>query len=408
MLRKRDVAIIGAGKIGRGFLADCFDDAGFHLVFINGSPRTIDKLNEAKKYTIFTSSPAGVERKIVTDFEAYSSQRDFDTVVKRLTEIDIACVALYPGAYDNVADQLSAAVKARRAAGIEEPINVLFFVNMAFTGRMMREKILSRLADDADKKFFETHMGIIEALTMRGGFNPTPEQLAEDPLCVATTPGKIMPVGDNFIGEKPDIKGMQFLDRMEGRLVKKIWFGNMRHCSQACVGQYRGATYTYEAARDQYVRKHTDYASIEAAYGIGKEYGFTSEEMWDGMKVDWKASQDDSAPDDVCRVAADPLRKLSRNERFIGPALLALKHGKTPFYLARNAAFLLNFKNDNDESCVKMHKIIEEKGIEKAIVEFCGLDLNEKDDRTIYDLILGNYRELLESDVPVEVMKEKF
>ena len=57
------------------------------------------------------------------------------------------------------------------------------------------------------------------------------------------------------------------------------------------------------------------------------------------------------------------------------------------------------------ESC---EWLIEEKGIEKAIVEFCGLDLNEKDDRTVYELILGNYRELLESDVPVEVMKEKF
>ena len=43
-MRNKEIAIIGAGKIGRGYLADLFSRAGYHLIFINGSPVTIDKL----------------------------------------------------------------------------------------------------------------------------------------------------------------------------------------------------------------------------------------------------------------------------------------------------------------------------------------------------------------------------
>ena len=55
-----------------GTAQDVYKRQGYHLVFVNGSPRTIDKLNEAKKYTIFTSSPEGVTSRVITGFEAYS------------------------------------------------------------------------------------------------------------------------------------------------------------------------------------------------------------------------------------------------------------------------------------------------------------------------------------------------
>ena len=400
-MRTKEVVIIGAGKIGRGFLSDCFSNAGYHLVFVNGSPRTIDKLNEAKKYTIFTSSPEGVTSRVITGFEAYSSQRDFDMVVKRLSEIDLACVALYPTAYDNVADQLVGAIRKRMADGVEEPLNVLFFVNMVLVSDIMRKKILERLSNDDEIKYFETHVGLVEALTQRGGYDPTPEMLEQDPLAISTTPGDVLPVGDNFVGEKPtDIPSMQFLDRIQGRLIRKVWCGNMSHCTQAVIGRYKGYTYIYECVRDQYIRKVVDYAIAEANFGVGEEYGFTQEEMFQHIyKKPWKDKLDDTAKDFVTRVAADPMRKLARGDRYIGPALLCIKHGKMPFFLARGAAYLFLYKNDEDKSCVEKDKIIAELGIEKAIEKICQLDLSNANDKIIYDLILNNYREILDHEV---------
>lgn len=106
-MRSKEIAIVGAGKIGRGYLSDLFSRAGYHLIFINGSPVTIDKLNEQGYYTLFTAKADGLDKRRIEGFEAYSSKRDFDVCVERLQKVDLIAVALYPGAYPSVADLLA-------------------------------------------------------------------------------------------------------------------------------------------------------------------------------------------------------------------------------------------------------------------------------------------------------------
>ena len=400
-MRSKEVAIIGAGKIGRGFLADLFSDAGYHLVFINGSTNTVDKLREAGRYTIYTTEDSKARKKVITGFEAYSSQRDFEDVVKRLSEIDLMCVALYPDAYDSVADQLVGAIRRRIALGVTEPMNVLFFVNLVFVSDILREKILERLTDAAQREYFETHVGLVEALTARNGSQPTKQMLEEDPLCVSTGPGYKLPVGDNFIGQKPtDIPSMEFLDRMQGRLVRKVWCGNMGHCLMATLGQRNGCQYIYESAEIPYIRKCVDYAASEACFGVAKRFGFTTEEMREAgvLGRNWEAQRKNQIKDTIERVAADSLRKLVKNDRYVGPALLCLQYGRLPYFLARGAAYLMMFKNDEDESNVKMHAIIEEKGAEEAIYTLCQLNREVENERLLAQLILANYREIQDAE----------
>jgi mannitol-1-phosphate 5-dehydrogenase len=400
-MRGKEVVIIGAGKIGRGFLTDLFTEAGYRPVFVNGSTDTVDKLRKAGRYTIFTTENNEVRRKAVTDFEAYSSRRDFDDVVERLSEIDLACVALYPEAYDSVADVIAGAIRLRRKNGVTDPLNVLFFVNLVFVSDILREKLLEQLTDAADRAYFESHVGLVEALTARNGSVPTKEMLEEDPLCVSTGPGYKLPVGDNFVGEKPsDIPSMEFLDRMQGRLVRKVWCGNMGHCFTAALGQRFGCSYIYECAEHEYIRKCVDYAASEACFGVGKRFGFTHEEMRASgvLRRNWEAQLKSRYKDTIERVAADPLRKLARNDRFIGPALLCMQYGRLPYYLARGAAYLMFFENNADPSCVKMHEIIKELGIERAVYALCELDRKVEAENTLAQLILAQYREILSHD----------
>ena len=59
---------------------------------------------------------------------------------------------------------------------MEEPLNVMFFVNMVFTARTFKKLLRERL-DDQQWAYCEKHVGLIEALTHRGGYNPTEEML---------------------------------------------------------------------------------------------------------------------------------------------------------------------------------------------------------------------------------------
>ncbi len=394
-MRTREVMIIGAGKIGRGYLADVFTNEGFHLIFVNGKPDTIDKLNEAGKYTIFTTVDGVATSRLISGYEAYSSSRDFDKVVERLSQIDLACVALYPNAYESVADVIAGATKKRMQDGVKEPLNICMFVNYVFTGRLMKEKVNARLNDE-EKAYFKDHIGIIDSLTRRNGSQPTDEMLAQDPLCISTGAGNILPVGDEFVGGRPsDIKAMQFVDKAEGRLVLKVWCGNVQHCTQANIGQFKGYTYIYESMADPYVQKMCAGIAQEACDVVQKMYDFSDEDMYSSRHRDYEAAIRNRVPDRLTRVAADPLRKLSRNERYIGPAMKCFEYGIVPYYLSRGAAYELIFHNDADASAVKMHQMIDELGVEEALWQISGLKKEVPHEKALHELIIKNYYEII-------------
>ncbi len=392
-MRSKEMMIIGAGKIGRGYLSDLYSEAGFHLIFVNSKTDTIDKLNEAGKYTIFISNGDKLDKKIISDYEAYALSRDFDKIADRLCDIDIASIALYPSAYDDVAELIAEACRRRYKKNISEALNYVMFVNYVRSAKIMKEKV-NKLLNEEENAYFKEHIGITEALTLRGGIQPTPEMLAEDPLCISTNYGRVMPVGDEFVGGRPtEIPFYNFVDRIEGRLIIKVWCGNMRHCTTANCGQFLGYTFTYECANDPYVVKIVEGASKEANYGVKMEYGF---EDSDFPGNDWTRMRNSNDKDYVTRVAADPIRKLSRNERYIGPALLCMKHGQVPYYLARGAAYELLFKNDKDANAVKLQKMIKEVGIEEALWQVSGLDRNIKHEKALHELIIKTYNEIID------------
>ena len=103
-------------------------------------------------------------------------------------------------------------------------------------------------------------------------------------------------------------------------------------------------------------------------------------------------------PDTLNRIGADPIRKLGREDRLIGPALAAIKGGEIPFFLARSAAMGFYFVNPDDKSACEIQEYIAENGIEKAIVKYCQLDLDDRAEYNLYQLILANYIDLSDKD----------
>lgn len=392
---KKQVIILGAGKIGRGYLADVFSDAGYHLVLINRSAKKADELNAQKKYTLFISGQEGVRRRVIADYEAYSSERDFEQCVEKIRETNYICISLFQTAFASAADLIAEAIRRRRAAGEYAPMNVMFFVNVVYPSDTFRKLLEERLTNAEDRAYLDRYVGLVEALTFRGGFNPTEEMKREDPLCVSAGEGMELPVGDDFVGEPPrDIPGLQLCDRVQGRLVYKIWSANMRHCMVAEMGIYRGYTYIYEGADDAYIRACVDRATEEADFGIMQEFGFAREDLIEDETVRWEALRNHNEKDDNDRVAADPLRKLARNDRHIGPALLCKKNGKIPFFLCRGAAYLLMYDQKKDASSQRMQQMIREKGMEEAIYSICQLDRKVPMEEEIAQLILAQYQEI--------------
>jgi mannitol-1-phosphate 5-dehydrogenase len=90
----------------------------------------------------------------------------------------------------------------------------------------------------------------------------------------------------------------------------------------------------------------------------------------------------------VERNAADTRRKLGKEERLVGPALLCLKHGKTPDAYAKAIAAAYYYTGSDDEGTREVQATIDQDGIEKAIQKYSAIDGSTP----IYDLIVRAYR----------------
>lgn len=69
---------------------------------------------------------------------------------------------------------------------------------------------------------------------------------------------------------------------------------------------------------------------MESCQAQIEEFGFDKNEQEEWMNAAFAKFRDKNIPDPIERNAADPVRKLARSDRLIGPALLAVKHGIDP------------------------------------------------------------------------------
>ena len=174
------------------------------------------------------------------------------------------------------------------------------------------------------------------------------------------------------------------------------------HCSLAFMGNYYGKLYICDSANDDFISRNAYYAYQEAYAGLACEYhlGLDDEAA---LKEFWKYYRDYNFKDSNLRVGNDPIRKLARNDRFIGPALICIKNGILPVHICQNAAYGFYFKNDKDARTRKMQEYIQTKGIEKTIYEVCQLNMDDEKERILYQLIYSKYMDLSKEN-PVDIL----
>ena len=84
----KNVLIIGAGKIGRGFIAHLFYRSGYTIWLVDASKEVVALLNKEKMYRVDLASETADETEYVTIEEAYTLE-DKEGVATVLENVDI-------------------------------------------------------------------------------------------------------------------------------------------------------------------------------------------------------------------------------------------------------------------------------------------------------------------------------
>jgi mannitol-1-phosphate 5-dehydrogenase len=357
----------GAGNIGRGFVGLLLHEAGYEVVFADVNAALIDALNAASSYEVHEVGEQTTTR-VVDNFRALNSSAQEEDLIAEIATADVVTTAVGPNVLKFVAPVIAAAIERRDAT--LPPLAVLACENAINATDQLAEHVMSNVA--ADKRdavagravFANTAVDrIVPGQTADAGIDVTVETFYE---WVIETPA--------FKGYPPVIPGATFVDNLEPYIERKLFTVNTGHATVAYFGFNAGVTKISDALAVPAVADAARRVLEETSALLVAKHGLDADTQRAYREKILKRFANPGLPDTVERVGRQPLRKLGRHERFIGPAAELAENGTTPTALLEAVGAVLRFRVPEDEQSVELQQRLRDETPEEFVASVCGLE----------------------------------
>ena len=360
----KEILIWGAGREGRGFLADIF--GMWDVAFVDKNREVVRALQQREKFSIVKYLPGGTETTTISGFRA--GMEDGDFCRQACENADVIAVCVFPKDLPEVADRLARNLKPRLERPPVKKLAVLMCLNQAGSDEKMRELLRKRMTEQESSRFREA-VCIADTIVRRICVS------GDGPLDIRTN-GFPRLLCQSSAGEFcADIEGVELSDRLDVMKTVKLYTYNLVHACYSYGGYRKGYRCLIESHRDSELRGLAERALGQSIAALKKAYGFSDRffEQYTGEL--WAYAVVEALPDEITRVAADPVRKLSRWERIAGPALLCEQEGLPFDAIAEVAVLALLYREPADEAAAELQRRIGACGLEKTVQTVCGVEL---------------------------------
>ncbi|HHW17313.1 MAG TPA: hypothetical protein GXX30_00180 [Firmicutes bacterium] len=382
----KKVVHFGPGNIGLGFFGQIYYESGYEIVFVGRNREKIDLLNSYGEYPLMLSGADGNVREMLVKNVRAIEYLDEDNLKEEISSADLISTSVGPANLADIAGPLARGLMARWAAKNFSPVNVLLGENMVDTDKYFTGLVEKELGDPDLIRIFRETVGIVDTSVERLVPVTTEEMREGHPLRTWASDSLRFPVDkDAFRGEIPPLKYMMLTTNFEFYKKRKIFVFNSGHSTMAYLGHVKGYDHMSQAYRDAAIVHAAYHAMLESASALCREFQVPPQETVDRIKE--RLNYWGNLDDEITRVGRDPLRKLSDNERFIGGAKLAVKHGMVPLYLCLAAGAALHFDSKDDASCQRMRKMVAEGGPQSVLREVSKIDEGSR----LWQVIMGFY-----------------
>jgi len=336
----------------------------------------IDQLNASKSYKVIQVGSEGTSESTITNYRAINSKHNEAQVIDEITTADIVTCSVGPNILKFIAPVIAKGVDARPNDAI--PIAVIACENAIGATDTLAEHIKhpnhtpqERLEDHHERARYANSAidRIVPAQDPNAGLDVTLEKFYEWVVDRS-------PFHDH---EPPAIKGVKWVDDLIPYIERKLFTVNTGHAAAAYHGYYHKKTTVYDALQEPAIVDEVRKALAETSTLIVGKHGIEEEEQKAYVEKIIKRIGNPHLEDAVERVGRAPLRKLSRKERFIGPAAELAEDGK-PFNALLDAAEMaFRFQNvEGDEESEELAKIMADNSAEAVVEKVCGLTSNDK------------------------------
>lgn len=359
----------GGGNIGRGFVAEFLHNSGFEVVFVDVMDSIIESLQKAPSYEVTEIGPEGEKKFTIDNYRAINSKHEMDKVIHEIATADTVTCAVGPNILKFIAEPIAKGIEARTA---DKPLAVIACENAIGATDTLKGFIEGKLSEDGKKSlaskaaFANSAIDrIVPIQPADAGLNVLIEKFYE--WCVEEKP---------FKGSPPPIKGVHYVDDLEPYIERKLFTVNTGHATAAYYGHQAGKKFIHEVLEDQKLHDIVQNVLKETAHLICTKHSHISkQEQEDYVKQIVSRISNPVLKDNVERVGRAPLRKLSRKERFIGPAAHLVEQGDSVECLLGSIEQALRFQNvEGDEESAELAKKLEKMDSKTATKDITGLE----------------------------------
>ncbi|MEO7016821.1 MAG: mannitol-1-phosphate 5-dehydrogenase, partial [Leifsonia sp.] len=337
-------------------------EAGYEVVFADVNGELIDALAAADSYRVHEVGEVSNDR-VVDGFRAINSATEQDALIAEIASAEVVTTAVGPRILKFVAPAIAAGLAARPADAA--PLAVMACENAIGATDLLAAEVLGALPEAtrdelaARAVFANTAVDrIVPAQHPDAGIDVTVEAFYE--WVVERTP---------FGGAEPHIPGVHFVDDLAPYIERKLYTVNTGHATVAYAGFLAGAHTISEAIAIPEVRAAAEAALEETSAALVAKHGLEPGELAEYRATILDRFANPYLVDEVTRVGREPLRKLSRNERFIGPASDFTATGGTPNALLAAIGTALRFDYPGDSQSVELRYLLREATPEDIVAE---------------------------------------
>jgi mannitol-1-phosphate 5-dehydrogenase len=366
--------IFGAGKTGRGFAAHLAYLGGYRILLIDKDLSLVSDLRRAGQYEI---QVLGEDRMSCTIKPSGVFHIDDPSWVDHFVVTGLVFTAVFGNNLESLAGSLAPAFARRSRENPGRVLTVITCENFTNAAAMLRKRVQDKLRGGSDvegktDRWSLEKAGFSESMILRTCLDAGAGQ---SPLTIRAQNYFELPCDGDAVKEELSVYGLKPLPNFANQLRRKIYTYNCINAVITYLGAQKGYTQLYEAGNDAAVLAIARKAARETSLAQVAEFGFDAAEQEEWVEAAFAKFADINIPDPIERNGADPARKLGREDRLIGPALLALKHGIYPEGLLKGIMACFDYRDPGKEPALSDR--IREKGVGWVLKEICGLSAEE-------------------------------
>ncbi|MDR2008433.1 MAG: mannitol-1-phosphate 5-dehydrogenase [Alphaproteobacteria bacterium] len=374
----------GAGNIGRGLVAPVIHD-NYFIIFADTNESIIDAINKEESYTVRVLGESVSTIEINNIMGINAKHPDLPLTIARA---DLITTAVGPTVLEYIAPTIASGIKCKIQDNITTYLNIIACENMLGATTHLKSKIIQYLTDE-EIAFMDKYVGFNNCMVDR---IVPPSQNKQNILEVSVEDFYEWIVDkSNFKGEIPNIAGLKFTSALDKYVERKIFTLNTGHAITAYLGFLYGKPTIKDAIEDDGLAHDVRGAMNESAEVLYCRYNVDKAEHQAYIEKIIKRFKNPYIVDEILRVARDPKRKLSFNDRLIKPLRGTIEYNLKNDYLIKGIAAALYFSMNcpEDKEALEIKALVESKGLFEAIKT-----LTQLTDDTIINKIVKAYSTL--------------